>query len=154
GRPAARWLDLCCGTGRALLQAAALLEQEGLAGSVTITGVDLVGMFWPDPAPPGLQLLAASAHRFAPGGGFDLVTCVHGLHYLGDKLQVIARAVSWLTDDGLFAAHLDLANLRGAGGEPLGRRAAAVLRTAGFAYDRRRRLVTCRGRRAVRFPLE
>jgi SAM-dependent methyltransferase len=149
-----RWLDLCCGTGRALVQAAALLEQEGLAGAVSITGVDLVAMFWPGPAPPGLRLLAASAHTFAPAERFDLITCVHGLHYLGDKLQVIARAASWLTEDGLFAAHLDLANLRGAGGEPLGRRAAALLRAAGFAYDRRRHLLTCRGQRAVRFPLE
>ncbi len=39
---------------------------------------------------------------------FDLITCVHGLHYAGDKLAVLTRAVDWLTPGGLFAADLDL----------------------------------------------
>src|SRR5215472_7566192 len=35
------WLDLCCGTGKALIQAAGLVHAEGLG--VEIVGVDLVG---------------------------------------------------------------------------------------------------------------
>jgi SAM-dependent methyltransferase len=148
-----RWLDLCCGSGRALLQATELLQGEGRAGAVAITGVDLVPMFWPGQPPPCLRLRAASAHTFDPGECFDLITCVHGLHYLGDKLQVITRAVSWLTSDGLFAAHFDLATLRGADGGSLARRAAALFRSAGMDYDRRRRVLSCRGQRELRFPL-
>jgi hypothetical protein len=43
------WLDLCCGTGKALIQAAEIIQGERL--DVQIVGVDLVGMFErPDPA--------------------------------------------------------------------------------------------------------
>ncbi len=37
----ARWLDLCCGTGKALIQAAKVTELD----PIEIVGVDLVGMF-------------------------------------------------------------------------------------------------------------
>ena len=47
-RPVA-WLDLCCGTGKALIQAAEIIQGERL--DMEIVGVDLVGMFErPDPA--------------------------------------------------------------------------------------------------------
>ena len=96
--------------------------------------------------------METSVRAFAPDAPVDLVTCVHGLHYVGDKLGLIARAAAWLVDDGLFVAHLDLANLRGADGRGAGRRAAAGLRRAGLEYDRRRRWVACRGRRWPQFP--
>jgi hypothetical protein len=49
----ATWLDLCCGTGRALIEAAEQLQAEGLA-AVEIVGVDLVGLFYrPLPPTPG-----------------------------------------------------------------------------------------------------
>jgi hypothetical protein len=37
------WLDLCCGTGNALIEAARVSHSEGL--DIDIIGVDLVGMF-------------------------------------------------------------------------------------------------------------
>src|SRR4051794_210324 len=39
------WLDLCCGSGRALVQAALEVHAEGLSSQMQIIGVDLVGMF-------------------------------------------------------------------------------------------------------------
>ncbi|GAA1836145.1 hypothetical protein GCM10009682_62770 [Luedemannella flava] len=39
------WLDLCCGTGRALVDAADRLRHAGLADRVRLTGVDLVDFF-------------------------------------------------------------------------------------------------------------
>jgi SAM-dependent methyltransferase len=137
-----RWLDLCCGAGRALNQAAAALPAHGRA---EIVGVDLVGFF--APAHPGLRLETASIASWEPHGTFDLITCVHGLHYVGDKLHAVTRAVSWLTDGGVFRANLDLA------GVIIPRRAlAAALRSNGLDYDGRRRLITCVGRREPRFP--
>ena len=147
------WLDLCCGTGRALIEAAGRLQAEGLSCRAEILGVDLVGMFHhPPPGLTGLRLVEASLRAWQPGRAYDLITCVHGLHYVGDKLGLIARAASWLVDDGLFVAHLDLANLRLADGRGAGRRVAAELRRAGLEYDRRRRRVACRGRRWPQFP--
>jgi hypothetical protein len=47
----AGWLDLCCGSGRALIQAAGHLRQAGRAEHVALVGVDLVDTFDPTPAP-------------------------------------------------------------------------------------------------------
>ncbi len=45
-KEAAAWLDLCCGTGRALSQAAEIVQAEHPA--IDSVGVDLVGMFGSD----------------------------------------------------------------------------------------------------------
>ena len=49
-------------------------------------------------------------------------------------------------------ARLDLHNLKLAEGKSAERRMLTDLRRAGLGFDRRRRLVTCRGRRALDFP--
>jgi hypothetical protein len=116
-------------------------------------GVDLVGMFLrADPGPACPVLVEASLTSWRPDRSFDLITCVHGLHYVGDKLGLIARAASWLAEDGMFAASLDLANLKLTDARSAGRGVTAGLRRAGLDYDRRRRLVLCRGRKAVKPP--
>jgi SAM-dependent methyltransferase len=140
-----RWLDLCCGSGRALAEAAALLP----AG---IVGVDLVDHFVPGPRPPSLRLITASVTTWTPDARFDLITCVHGLHYVGDKLGVLARAASWLTEDGLLVASFDARGVRLRDGSPAGRPLTAALRREGFAYDPRRRLISLRGSRDVHLP--
>jgi hypothetical protein len=68
--------------------------------------------------------------RWEPARAFYLITCVHGLHYLGDKLAVLSRAAGWLTAAGRLAADLDLASIRLADGRPAGRALAARLRAA------------------------
>lgn len=144
------WLDLCCGTGRALIQAARVVQTEGLASRIEIVGVDLVGMFdQPAPDLSCLRLMEASLSTLNPDRQFDLITCIHGLHYIGNKLAVIARAVSWLTDDGLFVANLDLTNLKPSDGRGAARRVTADLRRAGLDYGRKKRLVVCQGRKAI-----
>jgi SAM-dependent methyltransferase len=150
GRLAA-WLDLCCGTGKALLEAARSCPANGM--DIEIVGVDLVGMFrQPEPNLSQLRLVEASLRTWLPDRHFDLITCVHGLHYVGDKLGSIARAASWLADDGLFVANLDSKNLKLADGRAGGRKIASDLRQAGIGYDRRKRLLICRDRKVVRLP--
>src|SRR5690348_14238709 len=108
------WLDLCCGTGRALSQAAEHLHRAGQAQHVALVGVDLVDAFdpTPPPQPTSLRLSCADVTTWAPDRRFDLITCVHGLHYLGDKLATLCRAAGWLTDGGLLIADLDLTSIR------------------------------------------
>ncbi|MEW4568367.1 methyltransferase domain-containing protein [Tautonia sp. JC769] len=152
-RGGAAWLDLCCGSGTALIQAAERLRDEGIGDRISMLGVDLVGMFRPIPEGfPALRLIEASVRRWEPDRTFDLITCVHGLHYVGDKLGLIGRAASWLSEDGLFLASLDLANIKLSDDHIAGRRVATDLRRAGLDYDRRRRLVACRGRRDIAVP--
>jgi SAM-dependent methyltransferase len=93
------------------------------------------------------QLVCAAIAEWGPADGqrFDLITCVHGLHYVGDKLALLARASEWLAEAGLLIADLDVANLRLADGvtrESERRRVAQTLRRAGFTYDARRHRVT------------
>ncbi|GAA3943865.1 class I SAM-dependent methyltransferase [Actinomadura viridis] len=150
-RAPARWLDLCCGSGRALYEAAALLGDRA-----EIVGVDLAGHFAAPPGPSGPRLVTAALTGtetgWAPEGHFDLITSVHGLHYVGDKLGVLARAASWLTGDGLLVASFDARSVRWADGAAAGRRLTAELRRQGFDYDPSRRRVSLRGRRDVRLP--
>ena len=144
---AVTWLDLCCGTGRALIQAAEMAHGEG--SNAAIVGVDLVGMFdRPASVLSCLRLVEASLSTWQADHPFDLITCVHGLHYVGDKLGLIARAASWLAGDGLFVASLDQHNLK-IGGSQSARRIVSELRRAGFLYYTRRRLVSCRGRKQM-----
>ncbi|WP_245601809.1 class I SAM-dependent methyltransferase [Hamadaea tsunoensis] len=141
-RPGAAWLDLCCGAGHALRQAAEALPDNG----ITLVGVDLVDHFAaPDAA--GVAYVCAEWTTWDPGRRFDLITCVHGLHYVGDKLEALRRAASWLTDDGTFVADCDL------DGIALDRRTLlSSLRRNGFQYDARKRRITLTGRREVVFP--
>ena len=151
GRPVA-WLDLCCGTGKALIQAAEIIHSRaaGRGDRGRGSGRDVRSA---RPRPDScLRLVEASLSTWRPDRTFDLITCVHGLHYIGDKLGLIARAASWLVEDGLFVANLDLHNLKISDGRDPARRVASDLRRAGLGYDRRRRLVTCRGRREVNLP--
>jgi SAM-dependent methyltransferase len=147
-----RWLDLCCGSGRAAAEAARLLAGRGMTEQVEIVGLDLVDHFVPGPLHPSLRLVTASVVEWVPDGLFDMVTCVHGLHYVGDKLAVLARVASWLADDGLFVANFDDRSVRRTDGTPAGRRLTAELRRQGFAYDSARRRISRRGRGQVRFP--
>jgi SAM-dependent methyltransferase len=150
---ASGWLDLCCGTGRALIQAAVELRRRGLAERTTVVGVDLVDAFDATPAPAGSpELICASVADWTPTRCYDLITCLHGLHYVGDKLAVLSRAASWLTGTGRMVADLDLASIRLAAGQPAGRGLAASLRAAGFSYDARRHRISRTGCRDVHLP--
>lgn len=149
-RGQASWLDLCCGTGRALVEAAQRADAANLP--LTIVGVDLAGLFFPASS-PRLTRHEASLTDWQPDRSFNLITCVHGLHYIGDKLGLLARAAGWLTDDGLLVGNLDLANLRLADGRPAARVFAAELRRQGFEFSSRHRLVRRTGRSVVDWPL-
>jgi len=120
----ALWYDACCGQGRALMEAATQFQATDWGRAVQIVGVDLVDMFTPERA-PGVTLIAADVAAFRPARPTDLLTCVHGLHYLGDKLGFLETAYAMLAPGGLLLAHLDPDNLRALGsGDSVWRQAA------------------------------
>ncbi|MEU4098666.1 class I SAM-dependent methyltransferase [Streptomyces sp. NPDC026673] len=145
---APRWLDLCSGEGLALRQAAGRLPD-----AARLTGVDLVGPMMRAPLPPTVELITASVTTWTPGPPYDLITCVHGLHYVGDRLGVLTRAAGRLRPGGLLVAHLDPASIRWADGGPAGRFVLAALRDQGFAYNARHHRLTLTGPRTVSLPL-
>lgn len=133
------WLDLCCGEARALAQAARRFPD------VRLVGVDLVDFFGPLPA--SVERVVSSVTDYRTDQLFDLITCVHGLHYVGDKLGLLQRACTWLKPQGVLLAHLDLDNLRVNGRRP----GPKWLCDHGLEYHRRFRLLTCRGARHLDF---
>jgi SAM-dependent methyltransferase len=148
----AAWLDLCCGTGRALIEASQQCETGDAQGQIEIQGVDLVGVFDANPLPQTLTLQKQSIEQWAPSAKYALITCVHGLHYVGDKLAAIAKVVACLDVGGHFVANLDLAGFRFHDGREAGRAIAAWLRKNNMEYDRRRRLLRCNGPRRLDVP--
>lgn len=148
-----RWLDLCCGSGRALIEAARIARDEGWDSKLEIVGVDLAGQFAHLSRDlPYLRLTSASAGAWRPDGAFDVISCVHGLHYVGDKLGLIVRIVSWLSRGGRFAANLDLNSLRFQDGRSASRPVARALRGGGVQVDRRRKRIACLGPRRLELP--
>ena len=144
-----RWLDLCCGTATALIEAAEVVTSQALP--IEITGVDLVEMFRQHDY-SCLCLVAASLSHWQPADRFDLITCVHGLHYIGDKLGLIERCVVWLTTTGRFVAHLDHANLRLK--EEPDRNLIDTLRANQLEFSTTERLLRCEGSRDLNFEFE
>jgi hypothetical protein len=71
------WADLCCGTGKALIDAARDLT-DAERSTVKIEGVDLAGMFEQNPYAEMVVLRELSLEAWAPSGPYALVTCVHG----------------------------------------------------------------------------
>lgn len=133
-RSPARWLDLCCGSGRALIEAAERCAGQGIA----IVGVDLVGLFAEGAESfPHLRLIESPVAECALEGPFELITCVHGLHYLGDKLGTLAQYAALLSETGRLVGHLDLNNIHGISRRTL----LATLRSHGWRYDSCRHLI-------------
>lgn len=147
------WVDLCCGQGRALLQATLELEQCQDVEDFQIEGIDLTSFFAPNPFPERLTFRERSLEDWEPMGAYRLVTCVHGLHYVGDKLAAIVKAVAVLQPEGVFLANLDLANFRGASGQSARRAILSRFQENGLDYNPRRKLLRCDGPRFIDFSL-
>ena len=144
------WVDLCCGTGNALIQAAEVLQENRISGTIRLEGVDLVGMFSdvPDTVADILHLQAGSVFEWVPSGPYDLITCIHGIHYLGDKLGFLQKAIGWLKPDGQLIVNLDPDNLKNADGNSLSKWWKAECRRNGWKYRARRHLLQVVGPQA------
>jgi len=108
----ASWLDICCGYGKALMQTAEHFQVRDLQEKIKLKGIDLIDNFPNrESIPSCIKFEAKSIMGFSTEDKYDLITCVHGLHYVGDKLRAIQSAVSFLNHSGLFIANLDLNNI-------------------------------------------
>ena len=145
-----RWLDLCCGSARALIQAANISEEAGLP--IEIVGLDLVNMFLPHEQ-PNLTLVPSSLRKWTPDESFDLITCIHGLYYVGDKLGLLAKVPTWLKQSGQFVASLDLNNIW-IDGASSPRVIAKHLRSRGLDYSTGTKRISCGAGLRVDFELD
>lgn len=108
----ASWLDLCCGEGKALHQTAQYFHQLQLQNSIYLKGVDLLDAFERmEDSINCLSFETASIVDWIPTRSYDLITCIHGLHYVGDKLKVLENISAALNSDGLFWANFDIKSI-------------------------------------------
>ena len=152
-----RWLDLCCGTGRALIEMAEHCQRSEFEDRIEIVGIDLVDYFFSVPTPiKSLELKTASLSRWVPASStkFDLITCVHGLHYIGDKLGLLERICCWLKPAGTFIGQLDLDNVRDQSGEKVTKILLQTFRKNEFDFCPRRRRLRSVGVKEVSFEAE
>lgn len=150
----ASWLDLCCGRGNALIQTARHFEQLGQQHSLQLTGIDLIDNFQTlDENITCVEFVSASLLDWLPAQSYDLITCVHGLHYLGDKLKVIETSIAALNPSGRFVANLDLNNLviEEANTSTYLKKSFKQL---GIAYHARRKVLERVGGLAIKFDLQ
>lgn len=141
----ASWLDLCCGSGLALIQTASALARKGLQQQVTLKGIDLLDTFPPvDDQISCLDLKISSVVDWQPNRSYDLITCSHGLHYLGDKVKVITTAITSLEPNGYFIAHLDLTNIQVKGTNSDVFLKKLFIRN-NLHYNTRNKVITCKG---------
>ncbi len=108
---AIHWLDLCCGEGNALIETAEYFQKSYPKQSIQFTGIDLVDYFGHTNGVNNLSLKTANLSNWQPSQQYDLITIVHGLHYLGDKIGLIQKAAAALKSDGLLVGNLAIANL-------------------------------------------
>lgn len=148
-----KWLDLCCGEGNALLQYAKAITAEGRADAVTLTGLDLVDQF--QPIPPlihCLQFTTGSLVNWTYKEQYDLITCVHGLHYVGDKLTALANSLRAVSDAGIMIASLDINSIKIAG-DSNGQYLKKVFRENDMEYNAKKKVLRCTGPRNICFDL-
>ncbi len=147
-----RWMDLCCGEGNALIQAAKHFSKKDWSEKVEFTGIDLVDFFSEYEESKHLNLLQLNLEHWAPKERFDLITIVHGLHYVGDKLKLIEKSVNTLKNNGLFIGNLDLNNIILLNEKDPGSTIKNFFKETGIQYNSRTKIISAQGKKEVEMP--
>ena len=117
------------------------------------TGIDLVNYFAAMPVQANcLNFLVTPVDVWEPGDKYDLITCVHGLHYVGDKLSVLKKAMRNLKDTGVFQANLDIKNIYIKDINP-GKYLENIFSNNNIQYNSKTRIITCTGPRDIDFSI-
>jgi len=144
------WLDLCCGKGNALTQIASHFTNKRLQDKIELKGIDLLDTF---DHHIGVSFETISLRDWIPDRAYDLITCAHGLHYIGDKLKIIEKALSSLTPSGLFIANMDINNIH-ISNENRNGTLKNVFRKLGIEYNVRTKILKHTGFGNIAFPFK
>ena len=149
-----KWVDLCCGSGNALIQAHRYFQKKTIQ-SISLLGIDLVNAFCETSLSyPQLEWQVELLEDWEPKANYDLITCVHGLHYVGDKLGVIEKCLSNLTDNGVFIANIDFNSIKSSKGTSIKRKLSRFCKNHNIEYDGRKKIIKNEGRKHISFELK
>lgn len=144
-----KWLDLCCGEGNALLQYAKELTDKGLQDKAVLRGIDLTDHFQFIPETIScVHFSVQSMVQWKADDQYDLITCVHGLHYIGDKLKVLTEAFKAIAERGSLIANFDLKSVK-VEGDPAGQYLKRLLKDNQVQYNARQKIISCAGPRNI-----
>lgn len=145
------WIDLCCGEANALIQADEILRKEDDYDKIHIEGIDLVDMFTKYVNESNINLKVGALTNWKPEKKYDLITCVHGLHYVGDKLQVLEKIMESLKENGQFIGNIDFENIRNPENKSLKSEIIKYLKEAGLNYNSKMKILICKGNKRLNF---
>ena len=149
----ASWVDICCGQGKALIQTADYFRKMELQDDIWLEGIDLINdSFFSNIESVPVNFQSLSVINWMPSQDYDLITCIHGLHYIGDKLKVIEFMLNSLTSTGLFIANLDLNNIVIKPNKNNSFLKALFLKK-GLKYDSRKKLLSRTGKIKISFDV-
>ncbi len=147
------WLDVCCGEGNALIEVAQTLNKKYNQHNVRLDGVDLVAYY--QEIPPSLknvQFHTLPIRNWSAPVAYDLITCIHGLHYVGDKLLIIEKLLASLKKEGLFIANLDLNSIVNKNAKGLKNKILNLWKQREINYFPRKKLIKQSGRKIIKHP--
>lgn len=144
-----RWLDICCGEGNALIELANRLNQSKQDMRIELVGIDLVSMFnsYNPLEFANLKLISCAFEDWDSPKHYDLITCIHGLHYIGDKLGVLQKIGRLLKVDGQFYGNLDLKNVLARSVKPMDKWLKQVWKEMDWNYHTRKKMLVIDGRK-------
>ena len=136
-----QWLDLCCGKGNALIEVAKHIQNTDLVHKTHLLGIDLVDYFADKKDLNNLTFRTLNLSNWQPETAYDLITIVHGLHYLGDKIGLIIKAASALKKDGVLMANMDIKNIQIMGYENKEKALKSFFKSAEIGYNDRTKMI-------------
>jgi len=149
------WMDLCCGQGNALIEVAKLFSGKKLENNLSMQGVDLVDFFNDyEEYKDFLLLKKMNLEDWIPEEDYDLITIVHGLHYIGDKLNLLKKAMESLKKKGILIANLDLNNIKINGKEDSLSLIKRYFKKENLNYNSRRKILKIEGKRSLDIPFK
>lgn len=149
-----RWLDLCCGEGRALIQAVTHFSKEESVSRYQLEGIDLVNFFQAYDPQLKIKLNALNLEHWIPDKEYDLITIVHGLHYIGNKIELIRKCLSALKPEGFFIANLDTRNILLQGAKNPKQQILYLFQKNGLDYSKGKRLLSAMGKKTFGCSLD
>jgi len=149
------WMDLCCGQGNALIEVAKLFSGKKLENNLSMQGVDLVDFFNDyEEYKDFLLLKKMNLEDWIPEEDYDLITIVHGLHYIGDKLNLLKKAMESLKKKGILIANLDLNNIKINGKDDSLSLIKRYFKKENLNYNSRRKILKIEGKRSLNVPFK
>lgn len=149
-----KWLDLCCGQGNALLQSARYLENQKLQNKASLTGIDLVNYFTSTPKHIYcVHFEVSSLLNWTKIEKYDLITCIHGLHYVGDKLSTLKKYLAMLSPNGHFTANLDLKSIH-IENHNTSKFLQPIFEENHISYNSKTKMIECIGTKIIEFGVQ